>query len=46
MTCTELLIKFLKTLGYDERYDREYVEMPIRALIAGVRALEEKEGEK
>lgn len=45
MTCTEILIKFLKSLGYDEGHDKDYVEMPIRDLIAGVRRLE-KEGEK
>lgn len=46
MTCTELLIKYLKTLGYDERYADDYVEIPMDILIAGLRKLEEKEDVK
>jgi len=46
MTCTELLINFLKTLGYDEKDEGDYVEIPYEDLIGGLRAFEKEGGEK
>ena len=43
MTCTELLIEFLKSLSRKGELDLDdYIEMPKRDLIDGITALEEK----